>query len=252
MLPSKSFSRATLITLTTVLLNACGGGGGGSSTPVPAPVPNVDAQGLWSGSSSAGYALNAVILETGEFYNIFSSGGVAYGIDHGTGTSSGSKFSGSLVEFYIPTNQTFTGSLTGTVTAKSSLSGSTIYSNGNNGTFSMVYNTAYDISATLAALTGTYTGTYYTGAPVTMAITSDGLVNGTSTNCSFTGSATPRNTGKNVYNVSLTFTGSQCAPGAGVATGVAVLGISNGSTYIYTSGLNSAQTNGFFWIGRKN
>lgn len=234
------------------LITACGGGGGGGGSSTPAPAANVDAQGLWSGTSSAGYALNAVILETGEFYSMFSSGGVAYGIDYGTGTSSGSTFSGSLVEFYIPTNQTFAGNLSGTVTAKSSLSGSTTYNNGNTGTFSMTYNTAYDTPATLSAITGTYTGTYYAGAPVTMAVTSTGVVNGTSTNCSFTGTALPRSTGKNVYNVNLTFTGSQCAPGAGTASGVAVLGSANGSTYIYTAGLNSGKTNGFFWIGRKN
>jgi hypothetical protein len=232
------------------LITACGGGGGDSGGSTPAPVANVEAQGLWSGTGSTGYTLNAVILETGEFYSMFSSGGVAYGIDYGTGTSSGSTFSGSLVEFYIPTNQTFTGNLAGTVTAKSSLSGSTTYNNGNTGTFSMVYNTAYDTPATLSAITGTYTGTYYTGAPVTMAVTSTGVVNGTSTNCSFTGTALPRSTGKNVYNVNLTFTGSQCAPGAGTASGIAVLGTSNGSTYIYTAGINSAKTNGFFWIGR--
>jgi len=231
-------------------LTACGGGGGGGGG-TSTPVANSDPQGFWGGTSSAGFDQAAVILETGELYNIFSRGGIAYGIDYGTLTVSGTTFSGSLSEFYIPTNQVFVGTTTGTFTPKSVIAGSVSFPAGT-GTFSGTYGTAYDTPATQAALTGNYVGNYYTGAPVTMAISSTGAVLGTSTNCSFSGTATPRPSGKNVYNVSLTFTGTQCAPGAGAASGIAVLNIVGGTTYLYTAGLNTGKTNGFFWIGRKS
>lgn len=229
-------------------LTACGGGGGGGTST---PVANSDPQGFWGGTSSAGFDQAAVILENGELYNIFSRGGIAYGIDYGTLTVSGTTFSGSLSEFYIPNNQVSAGTTTGTFTPKSVIAGSVSFPAVTR-TFSGTYGTAYDTPATQAALTGNYVGNYSTGAPVTMAISSTGAVSGTSTNCSFSGTATPRPSGKNVYNVSLTFTGTQCAPGAGAASGIAVLNVVGGTTYLYTAGLNTGKTNGFFWIGRKS
>lgn len=239
-----------LISASILTLTACGGGGGGGSS-TPAPAAATDAQGLYSGISSTGYAVNALVLENGVFYSIFSLNGVAYGVDYGTATGTNNSFSGSVSEFYIPTNQVFAGTISGSVIPKTSISTSATFASGTS-TFSGLYNSIYDTPATLAALTGTYTGNYYTGAPVTMAISSTGSIQGTSTNCSFTGTATPRSTGKYVYDVSLNFTGTACAPGTGAATGQAVLGTSNGSTYLYTVGLNTAKTNGFFWIGRKS
>lgn len=246
----KKYLLSPFLILTSALLVACGGGGGGSGAATSATA--TDAQGFYVGTSSFGFDSNVLILETGEFYSIFSSGGLAYGIDYGTASGTNNAFAGSLTEFYIPYNITIAGTIAGTVVPKSSISGSTNYANGTSGTFTGSYNSAYDTPATAAAIAGTYTGSYYTGAQVTMVISSVGVVTGTSTNCTFTGTAVPRPTGKNVYNMSLTFTGSQCAPGAGVASGVAVLGTVSGNTYIYTAGINSANTGGFFWIGRKN
>ena len=237
--------------LIALLLTACGGGGGGSSSGSSSPAAATDAQGLYGGTSSAGFNIDALILENGEFYTIFSKNGVAWGLDYGTATGFSNAYAGTIYEFYIPTNTVYTGSIAGVVNPKVSISGATSFS-GNVSTYTAAYNSAYDTPATLAALTGTYTGNYYTGSPVTMAISSTGAIQGTSTNCSFSGTAAPRSTGKYVYNVSLTFTGAACAPGAGAATGVAVLSSSGSSTYLYTAGLNSAKSNGFFWIGRKN
>ena len=240
-----------LVALASVtLLAACGGGSGGGSGGSQ-PVANQDPQGFWTGSSSANYAISAVVLENGEFYSMFSSNGIAYGVDYGTGTVSGTSISGSLKEFYIPTNQVFDGSISATFSPKTSLQGSTQYSNGNSATFSTSYNASYETPASLSTLTGLYTGNYYTGAPVTMSISSNGVVSGSSTNCTFTGNAAPRPSGKNVYNVDLTFTGTQCAPGQGTASGIGVLNVVNGVTYLYTAGLNPSKTNGFFWIGTK-
>lgn len=246
----KSILSVAFLAITSVVITACGGGGGGSGG-ASTPVTNLDPQGFWGGTSSAGYDISAVVLENGELYNIFSRNGIAYGIDYGVLSVSGSTFSGNISEFYIPTNQVFAGTTTGTFTPKSIISGSVSFAAGN-GTFSGTYGTAYDTPATLAALTGNYVGNYYTGAPVTMAISSTGAITGTSTNCSFSGTAIPRPTGKNVYNVTLTFTGTQCAPGAGNASGIGVLNVVGSSTYLYTAGLNSGKTNGFFWIGRKS
>lgn len=239
-----------------VLLAACGGGsGGGGGSNSSQPVANQDPQGFWTGTSSGSpagtFSLGAVVLENGEFYSMFSKNGFAYGIDYGTGTVSGTSITGNLQEFYIPTNSVVSGSISASFSPKATLQGSTQYTNGVTATFTTTYDPSYDTPASLSNITGLYTGNYYTGAPVTMSISSNGVVSGSSTNCTFSGSVMPRPTGKNVYNVDLTFVGSQCAPGQGQASGIGVLNIVNGSTYLYTAGLNPTKTNGFFWIGQK-
>lgn len=242
---------ASLIALT---IAACGGGSGGGNGGSQ-PVANQDPQGFWTGTSSGSSAgtfnLGSVVLENGEFYTMFSQNGIAYGIDYGTGTVSGTSISGNLQEFYIPTNSVIAGTISATFTPKSTLQGSARYTNGVTTNFTTTYNASYDTPASLSAVTGLYTGNYYTGAPVSLSISSNGVVSGSSTNCIITGTVTPRPTGKNVYNAALNFSGSQCAPGQGSASGIGVLNVINGVTYLYTAGLNPAKTNGFFWIGRK-
>jgi hypothetical protein len=235
--------------IATTALTACGGGSGGGGGSQP--VANQDPQGFWEGTSSSGYQIGTVILENGEFYGMFSRNGIAYGADYGTATVRGNTFSGTLQEFYIPTRQVFSATISGSFTPKTTLTGTTTYSNGNVSTGTLTYNTAYDTPASLAQVTGTYTGNYYTGAPVNISISSNGVVSGISNTCNIGGTVAPRPTGKNVYNVNLTFSGSNCEPGVGTASGIGVLNEVSGSTYLYTAGLNSSKTNGFFWIGRK-
>lgn len=228
------------------LVAGCGGGGGSSNNTA-----NQDPQGLWNGTSTTGYELGTVVLETGEYYGMFWKNGVAYGADHGTATVSGSSFSGNLQEFYIPTNQVISGNISGTFVPKSTMTVTTSYNNANTSTSKLTYNASYDTPASLAQITGTYTGNYYTDTSVNVSISSNGVVSGISGGCNIGGTVAPRATGKNVYNVNLVFSGTGCAPGQGQSNGVGILSVVNGSTYLYTAGLNSSQTNGFFWIGKK-
>ena len=232
-----------------LMLSACGGGSGGGGGSQP--VANQDPQGFWEGTSSSGYSQGLVLLENGEGWGMFFKNGLAYGADYGTFSVSGNNISGNLKEFYIPTNQVFSGTANGTFTPKATMIATTVWNNGNTTSGTLTYNANYDTPANLATVTGTYTGNYYTGAPVNISISSNGVVSGVSNTCNIGGTVAPRPTGKNVYDVSLTFSGSNCEPGVGTATGIGVLNVQNGSTYIYTAGLNASKTNGFFWIGKK-
>ncbi len=248
-----------MVSMMSVLVIAgCGGGYGSSgysstmttSTAFPA-------QGSWTGTSSNNYTLQAVILETGEFFNILSSGNIVYSVDHGTLTASSgytySYISGSLSEFYPQTNSESAGTVTGTYVATTSISETVQITGGSSVTLTGSYDSQYGTPASLPALAGTYTGAYYLGGPlVTLSISSTGVINGTSTNCAISGTAVPRSSGANVFNVSLTLTGANCTPaGVSSTTGIAVLNTTNGLTYLYTAGLDPAGTNGFFWIGQK-
>ena len=66
--------------------------------------------------------------------------------------------------------------------------------------------------------------------------------------CSASGSALPRPTGKNVFDVNVTFSGSSCALGNG--TTVRGIGIYADGTLV-AEALNGSKTDGFFYIATK-
>ena len=176
------------------LLTACGGGGGGGT-----PAANVPAEGVWTGTTSSGYAIDVLVLENNQFWSMFGnrSGGAlsVIGFDQGSGSVSGSTFNGNLLEV-LYTGVTGTGSITATTVANTSLNGSASYSNGNTSTFNLAPPTSgtynYNTAANLSTIQGNWSGSLLSGAAATVAITSGGAITGTSGGCSFTGTATPR------------------------------------------------------------
>ncbi len=257
----KKYLAATI----AILLVSCGGGGsGGGATSTPGAL---QAQGIVQGTMGTGNPQLAVILETGEFYNFSTAANIALTVDHGTLAELGDAYSGNLVEFNVAANTTNSGSIYGLFIAQSAITGTLtvnatvyyVYSSAylptyNYSMFSSTYLSTYNTPASLGTLAGTYTGVYdYGGSPVTLSMSATGAINGTSSNCAIGGTAIPRPSGKNVFDISLTFTGANCIPGGvSTATGIAVLiNGSDGRTHLYTGSLNAAGTNGFFWVGTK-
>jgi hypothetical protein len=257
--------KGVLVALTAVTMAGCGGGGGGSGTT---GTPGVyQAQGVAQGTTALGNSDMDIILETGEFYNFVTAAGIALTVDHGTMLESGAGIAANLMEFNVAANTASSGAMTGLFIAQSAITGTialninqyTPYTGTNPvslyqyTTFSANYLPGYNNAANLATLTGTYSGVYtYGGAPVTMTLSATGAISGTSTNCAISGTATPRASGKNVFNVSLTLTGANCTPaGVGSASGIAVLNPENGLTRLYVAGLNATGSNGFFWVGTR-
>jgi hypothetical protein len=81
-------------------------------------------------------------------------------------------------------------------------------------------------------------------------ISSLGAISSTGATCSASGTAKPRSSGKNVFDVSITFTGTNCALGNNtVTTGV---GYYDAATrQVLVMALNSAKTDGFIYVGVK-
>ncbi|MDE2622238.1 MAG: hypothetical protein KGM83_03485 [Betaproteobacteria bacterium] len=242
-----------------LLLSGCGGGGGGSSGLVVSSLPGSQAQGLYQGSTNLGFPVTSILLETGEFYNITSGGGLALTVDHGNLNAVGYYLTGTANEYTVASNAVVTGGVVvGSYLPQSAITG-TIQYNALNPllaqyiSFSNTYLPTYTTPASLTTLAGTYSAPYlYGGSAVTLAISATGTINGTGTNCAISGTAAPRASGMNVYNVSLTLTGANCVPaGVGTASGVAFLDSSSGKGMLYMASVNSAGTAGFFWIAPK-
>ena len=235
----------------TVLLSACGGGGDSASSPTPAPAPTATAEGFWEGPASTGVSVALAVLETGETWGVYTSSGAVVGALYGTTTSSGTTLSGSGKDFNIPSRSVGSGTYSGTFAAKSIINVAT--STGS--TFSGAYKTAYDQPASLAALAGTFSGVGVSGtSPVqTVSVTispSGSITVPSSLGCSAAGTSTPRPSGKNIFDLTMTFTGSNCALGNGAATtGIAYYDAI--TRRVTVMAMNATKSDGFIYVGQK-
>ncbi len=244
------FRLAGYSAVAAVLLSACGGGGG-DDEGMPATPPPVasSAEGFWVGKSSTGFDVNLAVLENGDTWGVYLRGGVLYGALRGQTTSANGTFTGTGAEVDLTTGAIASGTYSGTYASKSSLQAQT-----RSGTFSGTYSSSYDQPASLSALAGTFTGSgVATGAPVqtsVVSISASGAVSSPpSLGCGATGSIKPRASGKNVFDLQITFNGANCALGNGASvSGVAYY--ENGA--LLAMGVRpGSQTTGFIFVGRK-
>lgn len=230
-------------------LSACGGGGEEAPGTAATPPASTTVEGFWTGKNSTGWDIAVAILETGETWGVITSGGVIYAALQGSTTSSGGTLSGSVREFDLRNGSISSTTYTGTYVARARTD--VRFPSGDR--FTGQYSTSYDQPASLAAVAGAYTGSgVITGAPVQalgVSITATGTVTlPASPGCSSSGTLTPRASGKNIFNLRMTFIGPNCALGNGAtASGVAVY--DNGA--LLAMGLLPSQTAGFIFTGRK-
>lgn len=221
--------QALQIALASLILIAGCGGGGDDSPPASA---GPTAEGFYGGTLTGGTssAFRLIVLENGEYWSLYgaqaSTAFYVAGFVQGTGASNNGIFSssnakdfgfspsvaGSVNATYNATAHTIAGSVSataGTVTFDGGpIAGST-------------YN--YNTAATVSAVSGAWTLTDLSGASLSLNIASNGaFVANTTAGCNFSGTVTPRASGKNVFNVALTFGASPCGLPGQAATGIAV------------------------------
>lgn len=232
-------------------LAACGGGSGGGSESdggMP-PTQTSSAEGFWTGKASSGFDVNMAVLDNGETWGIYASGGVIYGALHGQTTASNGTLTGSGRDFDLSSGEIVSSSYSGTYASQSNIN--VRLANGT--TFTANYAATYDQPASLSALAGTYTGHgVATGAPVQampVTITSSGTITmPPSLGCAASGTVAPRAGGKNVFNLSVTFNGASCVLGNG-ATVFGVAYYESGK--LLAMGLLPSKVAGFIFTGQK-
>ena len=228
------------------LLAACGGGGDTDSSTKP--IQTSTTEGFWTGTASTGNTVQLVVLENGETWGIYSRAGVLRGALYGNTTSASGTLSGSGLE--IGSTGLASGSYSGTYTAKSTITVKT----SDGGTFNGSYSSAYEQPASLSTLAGTYVGyvaTKTASGSDSVTISNTGAIQaGSASTCLSTGTATPRASGKNVFDVSIRFAGPTCLLGNGTtATGIAYY--DTASRQVMTLALNSAKSDGLLFLGKK-
>jgi len=108
----------------------------------------------------------------------------------------------------------------------------------------------YDTPASIATISGTWNLTDLASETVSLSIAPTGAFTAVSAGCVFTGSVTPRPSGKNVFNVSLTFGSAPCVLAGQSAMGIAVAyPLATGGTQLIVAAVNGARTQGAAAIG---
>lgn len=233
------------------LLTACGGGGGSSA---PAPTPTAKAEGVYSGTTSTGLEFSLLVLESDQFYSLLgtTSGGIFFvsSLVEGRGNSNNGSFTASGVNQYFGDGQVLSGSVSSTYNPRVSIAGTLSqpsFGNANfNGTAPLDTTYVYDTPANLSSISGAWSGAILSGEGVNFSVGAGGAISGTSSlGCSFSGSLTPRASGKNVFDTSVTFGGSPCALPSQTAQGVALTFLlANGRRQLLVGVTNAARTVG--------
>jgi hypothetical protein len=239
--------------VSAMLLGGCGGGGD-SAIAVATPT----AEGVYGGTLTGGRsnAFNLLVLENGEAWSMYgtqsaTSFGVA-GFVQGAGTSSNGSFTVSNgKDFGFSPAQAGSTSATYDATAKtiSGTTGSVTFSGGP--VAGSLYN--YDTAASLSAISGAWSATGLTGESIALNVAASGAFTATSgLGCKFSGTVAPRASGKNVFNVSLTFGAAPCALAGQAATGIAlVYPLASGRTQLLVAAVDSTRTYGAAAVGTR-
>lgn len=238
--------------LLVVSLSACGGDGD-TPTPPPATASATSAEGHWTGTTDTNRTVKALVLDDGVYWALYSDASnpsIIAGVIQGDSSSQNGAFTSSNARDFNLQTGILEALINGTYAMKQNLNGTIVYQTGGQSTFTMTYNSDYDLTPDINAVAGTYTGFVTATETVTVVVSTTGTISGSSnTGCIFTGSFLPRAHG-NVYDVIVTF-GNQagCSNRNETVTGIAFYEAS--AKRLLSAALNSTRTDGFVFIGAK-
>ena len=248
----KTFAILTSLGL-PLLLAACGGAKSSD---------NNAAEGAWTGTDSWGNTFRMVVLENGDYYSLYGANKPEnfqlQGFDQGTPTLSGDTLKGALTEF-DNNNKPAKGMLDATVVAGSSIKGVLTNAMGTStGEFtatplSQKY-PGYDYNATAYTtdVQGNWTVTSLNTSSEKIAINDKGVVTGSIKGCSFSGTVSPRSTGKNVLNMGLLFGPSPCEYANQGVSGIAMnYDLGNGKRELLVALMDPIKAHGYAFSAQR-
>jgi hypothetical protein len=152
-----------LLILSTIIVIGCGGGGG-TANPPPPPT-NASPGGIWEGTSSTGGTILGLVTETGEFHFLQDDGVQYFGTVNTSQNALSANFTGvtQIGTVFLDGSTTGTGTLTGTVQERMSMSGNSSFrtAGGTNvaSSVTLTYDNLYERDSSLATIAGNYLDT---------------------------------------------------------------------------------------------
>jgi hypothetical protein len=202
------------------------------------------------------------VFGDGDYYIFYSPenipAGVAGVIQGSSGTGAGVWSSANGLDFNLEAaaQSVLSATMSARFVAKKSFDGTITHASGAKTTFTAVYDATYESVPVVAVLAGSYTGQVglSTGVKTArVAVATGGGITGTvaidnTSNCTFSGTATPRTDG-NAYDIALLLDAAPCpTPNLRVA-GIAYF---NAATKkLYVAAPNAARTDGVLFLGAK-
>jgi hypothetical protein len=164
------------------------------------------AEGLWSGTTSAG-TLDGVILDTGEYWLVYGFGGVARSVVHGNGYFSRGRFrSDDGADYFFGYDRPFFSTLDAHVEPEFSIEGE-VFLEGQPQGFGMGFVPDYRFAANPAAIVGSWRGsasTLLSSGDFVIDIDGQGnFVAGLAGSCNYAGRILPNRNGRNVFDIAL-------------------------------------------------
>jgi hypothetical protein len=249
-------SMVLALTATTAALAACGGGGDDAGTPAT----GATAEGVYAGTlgGSTSNAFQLLVLENGEYWTIYgtetATAFLVAGFVQGNAVSNSGSFTSTNARDFgvVP-------AAAGTISATYNAPAQTISGSVTIGTATVTFNGGpvsgstydYDAAASLSTIAGAWTLTDLDGVPISLNVAANGAFTATSAGCGITGTVTPRASGKNVFNVSMTFGAAPCALANQTATGIAVAAPEGGSTQLLVAAVDGTRTYGAAAVGTR-
>ena len=214
-----------LMLLSLPFLAACGGGSDDKTcstdfgTLTKSCVQNTShalPEGIWYGSVNSAQSLAAqtIVLETGQYFSIFTSGGSFVWMIEGIMTATDGKLSDSTTTGFHALGAIRGGTLSGSFASQSTLAATTslfVSPDTTPTSFNGNYNATYDTPISTSDVARTWTSASGVTPVSTITFAADGTANGVQSACTFSGSFRPRASGKHLLDGTLNFTGSSCA-----------------------------------------
>jgi hypothetical protein len=245
------------------LLIACGGGGGSDGTSTgaavtPAPVAGA-AQGIYIGTTSDGREIDTIVLENDQFYTMYgntvANSFAVSGFVQGDGKSNNGSFTSTNAVDSSSNNTRVAASVNATYTPGVNLNGSVVEPTGTVSFSSTPIAAAvinYNSAANLADIAGKWNLTSLRGFPTTFTISSTGALTASSSGCNFSGSITPRASGKNVFDVSIDFGPAPCLIPNQSIKGIAVdYMTTGGQRQLIVAGIDNTRLNTAAFFGAR-
>ena len=250
------------LSMLLLALAGCGGGGGGGGNGGgggASAAPSGTAEGAYFGTLSDGRQHYSLVLENGQFYTLYGSSSAnifaVNGFLQGNGNSNNGSFSATDVKDAAANGSVSAATLSASYVAGSSLNGS-LTEGANVVTFTgtPIPNTVYvyNAAASLSSITGTWNLTSLRGFPVTLNIAAAGTFTATSSGCAFTGTIKPRSSGKNVFDVNLTYGAAPCILAGASLSGIAIsYTIGTGQQELAIAAIDQARTGTSAFFGAR-
>jgi hypothetical protein len=208
---------SAVVIVAAVILGGCGGGGGGGETQQapPPPVTNASPGGIWEGTLGSGQNIIGLVTESGEFHFLDVDELAQYfGTVSVNGNAASAQWTGyaALGSEFLDGTTSGTGSLTGTVQARSTFTANSTFrtsaGNSNTNTINLTYNALYDRDSSLATIAGNFRD-LRTGSIVNINSSGVAFSQNPANGCVLNGSVAIINAQFNAYRVQYSYSSCQ-------------------------------------------